>query len=432
MEVDLQQHQCHVFKDFMTLNPSANMPILGKRCALDALNHTLTPDHYAQPLNRNSQYPQYTPLVVALNTICAESKMPIITEAQLHNMQFMPWFDPFAKEFIKSHHAQNLIDINNFLNVQGSITKDHMVLMTAAFSYVIGLENVSLGIVTLVRGQPVKAFHYPDTYLSPKYTAWIVADFRANEPRFFGIGRQVEQKQNFVSGEEVDDEEEHDNEEVSEEGTPVPTTTPRKTAARVLVQQTPLPAGLSADVILQHHKSRLQYNNVLKVGLVYSNQKIAENCKSDSLPKNEQLRHTSAVVKRINTGVNWIEDQYEIDSGAFRTAYDRQRRINGIPIRGKDEVDDDVITANHSKIDAAMTWIRMGGPRPADDHAPHDLSITTASVTNPLNYAMNNDNVGMIYSNNGMVGNEMEVEDDLNWNPEDLDPEQEFAQHMFR
>ncbi|KAI4723309.1 hypothetical protein E4T48_00312 [Aureobasidium sp. EXF-10727] len=482
MEIDPHQYECHVFKDFLTPNPHANMPILGKRCALDALHRTLSADHYAQPMDANNQYPQYTPLVVALNTICAEFNIPAINEFQLHNMQSMPWFNIFAKEFIKAHHAQRLIDINNF-NVQGSITEDHMVLMTAAFAHVIGLDNVSLGIVTLVRGQPIKAFHYPETDRIPDYTAWIVADFRADEPRFYGIGRQVNQEQQFVSEQGEDDEErdeeERDEEEADNEDTPVPTTTPRKTAARVLQQQKPLAAGLTANDILQHHKSHLQYNNILKVGLVYSNQRIAEICKSDLLPKNEQLRHTSAVVKRINTGITWIEEQYKIDSGAFRTAYDRQRRINGIPTRGKDEIGDDIINANRSKIDAAMDWIQVGGPRPAGSNGAASVNVANPVLAGPscshtnippgytqasstpagtmrpaagsshrrgfpmnINTSMMNMNDGsngiqsgsiaMTHGSDDMIDEEMEMANDLEWNPEDLDPERELAKHLFR
>jgi hypothetical protein len=50
----------------------------------------------------------------------------------------------------------------------------------------------------------------------------------------------------------------------------------RDTAARVIAQQVPLPAGLTATDILINHKDRLQYNEVLKVALVYSNQEIAD------------------------------------------------------------------------------------------------------------------------------------------------------------
>jgi hypothetical protein len=51
-------------------------------------------------------------------------------------------------------------------------------------------------------------------------------------------------------------------------------TTSRDTAARVMAQQVPLPAGLTATDILIHHKDRLQYNNVLKVALLYSNREL--------------------------------------------------------------------------------------------------------------------------------------------------------------
>lgn len=393
MENDLQQYKVYTFRDFITPNYHATIPILGKRGALDALNRTLSAGYHAQSMNLDNEYPAYGPLVVALNTICAERNMPLITASELHALQSLPGFAPFAKNFIKTNQAQHLCNLENFLDSQGSFTEDDMALMTAAFAASSGYGNIGLGFVTVVNGQSVKAFHYPDSNQPLDYTAWIVADFRAKDVVFYGVGKEaVQQHSPIVAREEGRGDsmegagEDAMEDDADNENNQVPSITPRKTATRVLLQQVPLPANLTAEDILHHHKSRLQYNNVLKVALVFSNKEIADECKSDLLPKDQRLCHASAVVKRINTAINWIEDQFEIDNNAFRTTFDQERRTKGIPARGKDEVSDDVLTANSSKVDAAMAWIRAGGPRPNHNFAPtlHDPIANIPSVTNPV------------------------------------------------
>jgi hypothetical protein len=381
----LQQYEVHTFRDFVTPNHHATIPILGKRSALEALDRTLSVGFHAQPTNLDNEHAAYGPLVIALNTICADRNAAPTNESELYNLQSMPGFMVFAKEFIRTNHAQRLINIDNLLNTQGTLTEDHMVLMTAAFATFYGHGHVGLGIVTLVNGQSVKAFHYPDSNHPPDYTAWVIADFRGKEAAYYGIGDQTVQQQRSVPEKEESPDDTVDD-DADDEDTQVPSTTPRRTATRVLLQQVPLPAGLTADNILQHHKSRLQYNNILKVALIFSNQTIADHCRSDLLPKNEQLRHTSAVVKRINTAINWIEDQFEIDNNAFRTAFDQERKINSIPIRGKGGVSDEVLTVNSSKINAAMAWIRAGGSLSTHTvaSAPYDSNSNTTYNTAPV------------------------------------------------
>lgn len=382
MQDHLQQCEVHTFQDFVTPDHDAKIPVMGKRCALDALASSLTADVYAQAASLDNQYPTYTPLVIALNMICEELEMSFVTETELHNMRFMPWFQAFAKDFIRNHHAQHLVNIDNFIEAENSLTEDYMALLTAAFAHATGCGSIGLGIVILVKGQPVQAFHYPPTRTVPDYTAWVVANLRTDQPIYYGLGRKIHQKQRAPPRQE-EGLVEHNN-EAHIDDTSLPSITPRKTATRVLMQQAPLPAGLTADDILQDHKSRLQYNNILKVALVFDNQKIVAECKSESLPKDQRFQHASAVVKRINTAINWIEDQYEIDPGAFRTAYDRERKANGINIRTKDEVTDAIIASNSLKIDAAMAWVRTGGPRPGSSNATHLAAFDTVAPVNSV------------------------------------------------
>jgi len=387
-----QQYEVHTFVDFVTPNPNATIPIIGKRGALEALDRTLCAGYYAQTKNTDNEHPAYNPLVVALNTICVERNMPSPTASELYALQFMPGFTSFAKQFVKTNHAQDLINLDNLFIPQGTFTEDDMALMTAAFAASSGCGNMVLGVVTLVNGQPVKAFHYPDTDHPPEYTAWIIADFRGKDAVFHGVGREVVQQHRPVVEQEkgrrhtIDCTMQDNGHDADDEDNQVPSTTPRKTATRVLQQQIPLPAGLSAEDILHHHKSRLQYNNILKVALLFSNKEIVDQCKSDLLPKDQRLCHASAVVKRINTAINWIEDQFDIDTNAFRTAFDQERRTKDIPARGKDEVSDAILAANSSEIDAAMAWVKAGGPRPTQDidPAPYHSSANITSVSNPV------------------------------------------------
>lgn len=379
MNNDLQQYKVYKFRDFVTPDSYATIPILGKRSALDALNDTVSAGFHAQSMSFDNEYPAYGPLVVAINAICDVRKMTPITASELYALQSLPGFTSFAKNFVKTHHAQDLINLDNFVNPQGTFTEDDMALMTAAFAASSGYGNIGLGFVTLVKGQSVKAFHYPESSQPPTYTAWIIVDCRAKDPVFYGIGRKAIQHEGAVQDTfEDDDDDEEDNQ--------VPTTTPRKTATRVLQQQVPLPAGLTAQDILHHHKDRLQYNNVLKVALDFSNKEIADKCKSELLPKDQRLCHASAVVKRINTAINWIEGQFEMDKNAFRTTFDQERRAKGLSARGKDEVSDEVLAANSSKINAAMAWVKAGGPRSTQNDAPspYDANASTTSVADPV------------------------------------------------
>ena len=241
---------------------------------------------------------------------------------------------------------------------------------------------------------------------------------------YFGIGRDIAEQQEgsnneHVAGKEEEEEEEEEEEDAADddEDQQVPTTTPRKTAARVLLQQVPLPAGLSAKDILEQHTDNLQYNNILKVGLQYSNQEIAKKVAEQATGSNKRFQAgSSGIVKRINTGIDFIEKEFEMDVGAFRTAYDTARKNNGIPIRSKDGVGDQVLVANASKNDRAMAWIKAGGPRPAAAVAPAPIPHGYAPARPVLNA-----NQGINARNNGgipQVDGAVDVRDDIH----DYDP----------
>ncbi|KAH0021042.1 hypothetical protein KCU78_g6269, partial [Aureobasidium melanogenum] len=373
------------FLDFMTPNKHATIPVIGTSQALASLDHALSPDVYARRSSRSHDFSAYTPLAVALNNVCAKVEKDPITERDLAQLHRAPWFIDFAKVAIKRYSAEGQVSLNlDNLTSDSYLSEDHMVLLAEAFAASNNLSNIELGIVAITQ-KGVKAFHYPWTAACNGLTAWVVADLRTSDPVYYGLGHDIVEQQ--VS------EEEHEDEEEDADDEEVPTTTPRKTAARVLEQQVPLRAGLSAKDILERHTDNLQYNNILKVGLHYSNQEIAKKVAEAAAGSNKKFSTgASGVVKRINTGIDFIEKEFGMDVGAFRTAYDTARKNNGIPIRGKDGVDDQVLAVNATKINDAMTWVKTGGPRPAAAGSPapvHPGYAPAASISNNLQGSVN-------------------------------------------
>lgn len=349
------------FLDFVTPNERATIPIIGTQQALVSLDHALSAGIFARRAARSHPFSTYTPLAIALNTVCAKIDAEPITERDLAQLHRAPWFANFAKAVIKRYDAEGQAKLNddNLLS-ESCLSEDHMVLLAEAFAASQNLSNIELGIVAITQ-KGVKAFHYPWTATCKGLTAWVVADLRTSEPVYYGLGREIIEQQ-----EDVDEQQNEEDEDEDADEEEAPTTTPRKTATRVLDQQVPLRAGLSAKDILERHTDNLQYNNILKVGLLYSNQEIAKKVAEAAVGSTKKFSTgASGVVKRINTGIDFIEKEFGMDVGAFRNAYDTERKNNGIPIRGKDGVDDQVLAANASKINDAMTWVKTGGPRPA-------------------------------------------------------------------
>lgn len=358
----------YTFRDFVTPNQHATMPIIGTVQSLESLDNTLSPGVFARRTLQSCNFSAYTPLAVALSAVCTKVGREPITERDLARLHRAPWFADFAKAIVKRHNFKGMTDLNlDNLTSESCLSEDHMVLLAEAFAASQDLSAIELGIVAITK-KGVKAFHYPWSAACNGLTAWIVVDCRTDHPVYYGLGHGIVGQQNTVNEQRIGKEEELKEEEgdADNEDQEAPTTTPRKTAARVLAQQTPLRAGLSAKDILEKHTDNLQYNNILKVGLHYSNQEIAKKVAEDAVGNNKKISTSaSGIVKRINTAVDFIEKEFDMDVGAFRTAYDTARKNNGIPIRGKDGVDDQILAANASDIRDAMAWIKAGGPRPA-------------------------------------------------------------------
>jgi hypothetical protein len=356
------------FRDFITPDPQSIVHVTGHEATLEALDFTLSSGACVHhPTSRDSIY---APILIAVNHVC-KTFSPLgyqpITLGDLIDIQRQPWFQTLLEQYAKKHHLPEVIQSTEDTEMTG----DLMVVLLEVLALTKKTPEMELGVVVLSPCSLPHACHYPPTATQSSIAAWIVVDTRSGDSQFYGIGsstcQQHQQPGPLNENDQVEDDEaisdDTDNDEAddSDEGQPlnVPPTEPRKTAARVIAQHIPLPANLTAADILLHHKDNLQYTNILKVAMVYSNQKISEECKAQG-----KLKQPSAVVKRINTALAWVEREFGISNDAFRTVFDRERKINGIHIRGKDTVvDDTVLAANASKIDAAMTWIRTGGPR---------------------------------------------------------------------
>jgi hypothetical protein len=130
------------------------------------------------------------------------------------------------------------------------------------------------------------------------------------------------------------------------------------------IRQTPLPAHLSAQQILENFPGRLYYNNLLKVALHHDNRRITDRVSRDS--------PTTGVGQRTVAATDWIEAEFEISRGAFRIAFDRECCRNGVNRFNHYDVpsEEKRLAANTARISEAMAWVKRGGPRPISAPLP--------------------------------------------------------------
>jgi hypothetical protein len=352
----------YAFRDFITPEANSVVHVTGDKATLDALDFTLSRGSCVQRHgNLNKDLSIYAPLLTAINHACAiyhPQHYAPITDDDLVNVQHQPWFDVLSRQYTKIHNLSGYTQLDD----DTQLTGDRVVVILEALAIAQRIPKVQLGVVAVCAGSFPHACYYPPSPVHSKVTMWLVVETHSDHSTFYGIGSSAIQQQS-KEGQDNEDEEAGSDDVEKEQLLKNPTTTPRDTATRVIAQQVPLPADLTATDILTHHQDRLQYNNILKVALVYSNQKIAEECKAS-----QKLLQASGVVKRINTALAWVEREFKISGGALRAVFDEERKANGIVVRGKDNpVDDAIISAETSNIQAAMSWIRAGGPRQKDN-----------------------------------------------------------------
>jgi len=352
----------HAFKDFITPDAGSVVYVTGETAALDALDFVLSRSSCIdRPVNLGNDAGTYAPLLTSINHTCElhwpELFAPVTLD-ELVDIQRQPWFNTLLKQYARTHQLPDHSRLTNDVYLTG----DHAVVILEALAIAQRIPKMQLGVVAVCAGSFPHASYYPSVPVHSGATVWLVVVTHSDRSELYGIGSAVDQQQQYQGQEdEEEEEEEFDSGDAEEQPLNVLPSASRKTAARVVAQQIPLPAGLTAADILLYHQDRLQYVNVLKVALAFSNQKISEQCKAQA-----KLKQPSAVVKRINTALAWVENEFDITSDALRVAFDVERKQNGINIRGnKNAVNDDVLAANAGKINAAMAWIRSGGPRPA-------------------------------------------------------------------
>lgn len=345
----------HVFRDFITPNANSVIHVTGDKAALDALDFVLSRGSCVdRGVDLNGSI--FAPLLTAVNHTC-EIHWPKlfapVTLDELVGIQRQPRFELLLRQYAQTHHLSD----HNQLIVDAYLTGDHAAIILEVLAVAQRIPRMQLGVVAVCAGSLPHASYYPFTPFHSGATVWLVVETHSGHSKLYGIGSSIVQQQPNQG--QDNEEEEEDSEGADDQRLSKFSTASRKTAARVVAQQVPLPANLTANDILLYHQDSLQYVNMLKVALSYSNQKISDQCQAQA-----KLKQPSSVVKRINTALAWVEKQFGITSDALRVVFDHERKENGIIVRGnKYAVSDDVLAANAEKINTAMTWIKTGGPR---------------------------------------------------------------------
>lgn len=357
------------FHDFIAPNPAnfnASIWIKGSKAPLNDLASIVSEGGTVQRnVRADQEVVAYTPLVTAINSVCARHGLFPITEYDLIHLQREHWFDAFAKQFLKKYRAERSIDYMSFYDMN-AVTGDRMVLLLEALEFARRLPKIALGVVIHNNGSQPWVTLYPCPMSESPMTAWVLVEPNSTGNRYYGIGVITTQQ---VSEPDMEEETEH----------AAPTPAPRKTAARILALQAPLAAGTSIDDILDKHPELVHYVNLLKVALRLSNKDIAKRLGFD---------YSSVIVKRMTVAVDYIESEFDIDQNCFRTLYDRERKAAEVATRGKDEASEQALTVNEGKIAQAMAWIKAGGPRPtrttaAAHAAPFGRAVALPPIMNP-------------------------------------------------
>jgi hypothetical protein len=106
----------------------------------------------------------------------------------------------------------------------------------------------------------------------------------------------------------------------------------------------------------------------LKVALYYDNHQIWEKLRYLVNPQ-------GGFYDRVKRAIKNIETEFNMSSGAFLIAFNRESNRNGIYRRCYQDPKDVIILANNAtKIAEAMAWVKRGGPRLVYSVAPsaHD------------------------------------------------------------
>ncbi|THX15144.1 hypothetical protein D6D13_02563 [Aureobasidium pullulans] len=304
------------FENFLALGSDPHILLEGHEVTLNILQRCLLSGAEAQRFQEVSELSPFNPIATALNAVRSALQIAVMTEEVLYRLSLEPWFSVL----VEVYRQQNKID-------------------------------------------------YPLNGLHDAPTAWLLAEGAPGTLVFHGIGPAPEQQVEVV---ELETDQEGDSEEDSPERTsPAASSTPRKTATRIIALQTPLPGDLSAKDIITNHPWSLHYINLLKVCLDYDNNEVFKIL--EKLPmlhqtkagKEMEMKKASGVVKRLKVAIEWLEKLFELTKGALRGTYDQARVANGRKVRSNKEAEEVSDAAEGTLIVAIMAWIKQGGPMPA-------------------------------------------------------------------
>ncbi|TIA49380.1 hypothetical protein D6C79_03630 [Aureobasidium pullulans] len=362
------------FENFLAPRTDPYILLEGNEITLNLFQRCLLAGAQVQRFQEVPKVLPFTAIATALNAVCPALQIAVISEELLCRLTMEPWFSILVELYRQQNQLNFPLSIEKILSGHICSLDIHSnFLLVKAVQIVYNLQDLDLGIVQANNNIP-KAFIFGQTSLSENPTVWLLAE---GAP-----GTHVE-----VS--ESESEQEGDGEQGDQgRASLVVSSTPRKTATRIIALQTPLAASLSAEEILTNHPRSLHYINLLRVCLHHDNNEVFKVlAKLPMLHKTKagkqmEMKEASGVVKRLKVAIEWLEKQFAITKGALRATYDQARVTNGRKVRPNKELEEAGDDAQGALIGAIMAWISQGGPMPAGLTAiTHEPSGSVAAPT---------------------------------------------------
>ncbi|THV72533.1 hypothetical protein D6D27_09579 [Aureobasidium pullulans] len=357
------------FENFLALGSDPYIVLQGHEATLNLLQKCLLLGAKVQRFQEGPKVLPFTPMATALNAVRSALQIAVMTEEVLYRLSLEPWFSVLVEVYRQQNKIDSPLSIEKILSGHICCLDVHSsFLLVKAVQISYNLPDLDLGIIQL-KDNMTSAFVFGQDGLHDAPTAWLLAEGAPGTLVFHGIGPAPEQQVEVV---ELETDQEGDSEEdIPERTSPAASSTPRKTATRIIALQTPLPGDLSAKDIITNHPRSLHYINLLKVCLDYDNNKVFKIL--EKLPmlhqtkagKEMEMKKASGVVKRLKVAIEWLEKLFEITKGALRGTYDQARVANGRKVRSNKEAEEASDAAEGTLIVAIMAWIKQGGPMPA-------------------------------------------------------------------
>ncbi|THX23467.1 hypothetical protein D6C90_08664, partial [Aureobasidium pullulans] len=378
------------FENFLAPRTDPYILLEGNEITLNLLQRCLLSGAQVQRFQKVPKVSPFTAIATAMNAICPALQIAVISEELLCRLTMEPWFSILVELYRQQNQLNFPLSIEKILSGHICSLDIHSnFLLVKAVQIVYNLQDLDLGIVQANNNIP-KAFIFGHASLSENPTVWFLAEGVPGTHVLHGIGFAPEQQ---VEVSESESEQEGNGEEGDQGRTSlVASSTPRKTATRIIALQTPLAASLSADEILTNHPRSLHYMNLLKVCLKHDNNEVFKvlaklpMLHKTKAEKGMEMKEASGVVKRLKVAIEWLEKQFAITKGALRATYDRARVTNGRKVRPNKELEEAGDDSQGGPMPAGLTAIthEPAGPvaAPTAMDAPPVLRNTTP--TNPI------------------------------------------------